>query len=731
MNKLAINAVFSQTAMDNDAEELIRIIWIDQSEKYMQYVSLSKDVAMLHPIKVEKFKELVDNGFLGEAVDPFARIIDEENIPESYKAIRDKKWQVVSLIWDRNKERALLKMERPKLFEEAAKLFNVHPMEVRRMMSRFWQRGMIPNALLPDYDKRGSKGRQKAETPNKRGRPREYYASDSEIQGINVTEDLKGKIRNVIDLFYLSKKKPTIKDTYQQLLSRHFSDVKYEDGVRKHVIWEAARIPSYHQFYYWFKQFTDITSTVLRRDGDREFALKFRELLGDTEAESFGPGFKYQIDATIADVYVVSVKNPNYIIGRPVLYMVMDIFSRLIVGIYVGVEGPSWVGAMMALDNVIADKVEFCKNYGVDIAPEDWPASLLPERLLADRGEFEGKCPEGMIANLGISLENTPPYRGDLKGIVERHFRTTNDRIKTRLPGAVRKAMKERGGPDYRLDAKLNIDEFTRIMLAEVRRHNKSVMEQYSKSIFEIRDSVEPIPLSIWNWGKQNRRCGFVARNRDFVRISLMPKENATITRQGIRFHNIYYSCDLAIKEGWFINPKRSSIKVAYDPRKLSHIYIPDANGQGFTKCYPVANSKDFGNMTFGDYMMLKKYLEEEKALLKPSKNQLEIDIDAEIRKIVKQAKNKVQREDLDLNKSERLRNIHENRERERNERREQESFELGAKSFAQSGVKNYEDKKGKMIEFNDVQRKNQSDYEDEILELLKRERNERIAREK
>lgn len=148
MNEFVINAVFCKTALENEAKELVRIIWIDPNERYVQYVSLTKEVAMPHPIKIIKFKELVENGFMIEARDPFAKIIDEESIPDSHKAIRDKKWQIVSFIWDRNKERVLLKMERPKLFEEAAKLFHVHPMEVRRMMSRFWQRGIIPNALL-------------------------------------------------------------------------------------------------------------------------------------------------------------------------------------------------------------------------------------------------------------------------------------------------------------------------------------------------------------------------------------------------------------------------------------------------------------------------------------------------------------------------------------------------------------------------------------------------------
>lgn len=730
MSEIAINTVFCKTT--EPPEHLIRIIWIDANREYLQYVSLSQKVSMPHPIKVVKFEELINNDFLAQVPDAFARVIDEEQILAHYKSIRDAKWKIIQFIWDRNKEKSLLKQERPDLFAEAAKLFNVHPMEVTRMMSRFWQRGMIPNALLPDYYKRGSRG---LDTKIKRGRPRLYVPVDVDSSaGINVTEDLKQKIQEVIDLFYLTKQKPTIKDAYQQLLVRYFSDVKYEDGKRKHIVWSTEKVPTYHQFYYWFNKFTDAKTTILRRDGDREFALKYRELLGDTSAETFGPGFKYQIDATIADVYLVSVKNPDYIVGRPVVYIVMDVFSRLVVGMYVGIEGPSWLGAMMALDNVVADKVEFCKDYDVKITPEEWPSTLLPERLLADRGEFEGYCPEGIIANLGISLENTPPYRGDLKGIVERHFRTTNDRIKTRLPGAVRKVMKERGTPDHRLDATLNIDDFTKIMILEVKRHNKSVLEHYNKSMFEIHDSVEPVPIKIWDWGTKNRRCGFVARDRDFVRLSLMPKESATITRQGIRFHGLFYTCDLAIKEGWFINPKKSSVKVAYDLRRISNIYIPANAGNGFTKCFPVPNSEDFGDMSFDDYDMLQKYLAEEKMFLKPDKTQIEIDTDQAIQEVVRKAKNKAKqtKKDINISNNERVKGIRANREQERNERRKSEGFELKSeKERNQSQFQ--ESQKGEIVNFpdGDTPRKTQKDYEDEILDLLNRERNERRGRKK
>ena len=82
--------------------------------------------------------------------------------------------------------------------------------------------------------------------------------------------------------------------------------------------------------------------------------------------------------ALIADIYLVSRMNRHKIIGRPVLYIVIDVFSRMITGIYIGLEGPSWVGAMMALANTASEKQAFCKKFGHSIEPEEWPCHHLP-----------------------------------------------------------------------------------------------------------------------------------------------------------------------------------------------------------------------------------------------------------------------------------------------------------------------------------------------------------------
>ena len=111
-------------------------------------------------------------------------------------------------------------------------------------------------------------------------------------------------------------------------------------------------------------------------------------LLSGTLKEVRGPAARYYIDSTLLDVYVVSRFNPNRIIGRPTLYLVVDAFSRLIAGFYPGLEPPCWVGAMLALWNCNPDKVALCAKYGISIAPEWWPTGYMPLHLMGDRGEL-------------------------------------------------------------------------------------------------------------------------------------------------------------------------------------------------------------------------------------------------------------------------------------------------------------------------------------------------------
>ncbi|MCO4191405.1 transposase, partial [Proteus terrae] len=76
-----------------------------------------------------------------------------------------------------------------------------------------------------------------------------------------------------------------------------------------------------------------------------------RPLSSTATSQALGPGSRYEIDATIADIYLVDHHDRQKIIGRPTLYIVIDVFSRMITGFYIGFENPSYVVAMQAFVN--------------------------------------------------------------------------------------------------------------------------------------------------------------------------------------------------------------------------------------------------------------------------------------------------------------------------------------------------------------------------------------------
>lgn len=98
------------------------------------------------------------------------------------------------------------------------------------------------------------------------------------------------------------------------------------------------RKPTYRQFRYYAEKELDFFKLARVRNPDR-YNKEWRPLLGSSTAESIGPGSRFQIDATIADVYLVSRADPRKIAGRPVLYMLSDQFSHMIPGFLYGVRG--------------------------------------------------------------------------------------------------------------------------------------------------------------------------------------------------------------------------------------------------------------------------------------------------------------------------------------------------------------------------------------------------------
>ena len=715
---IEINSVYKY--VDDVSKERIRVI--DMIDDYIYIVNIDGATSMPRKELIETIVQEITTEKLVAIKDPFARIIDEKNLSELQISKRENDWKIILKFWNPNKMGLLEKKYRNKIFEEISEQAGISVPKVKKLFSRYWQRGMNKNALLPDYINSGARGKERKLADVKVGRPRKVDYEGESIKGINITDEVKQHFQLSINKYYRNNKKISLKETYIFMLRDFYSDSYKENNEIKHKVWDKSRIPTYTQFYYWFRKNEDIKKDITFRESEKEFNLKHRELLSNSKQETDGPGTRFQVDATIADVYLVSSLNRNRVIGRPIVYAIIDVFSRMITGIYVGLEGPSWIGAMMALDNMICDKAEYCKKYGIYIKPEQWPCKHLPEIIIADRGEFEGYSVENLINNLDVKIENASPYRGDLKGIVERSFRTTNEKIKHTTPGAIQKEFRKRGDRDYRLDATLTLEEFTKIYINIVLHHNSKLIDKYPMDKEMIEDEIVPTPLQLWKWGMENRKGRLKTVDREVLRLNILPRGKASISRAGIRFKGLYYSSDKAIKEQWFINNNVRSIDIVYDPRNMNSIYIPYDNGLSYDECYLISTSLQYKDCILEEIIFNQELMSELKEKEEKEQNQNKVDLEKEIEEIVVQAK-KAKQKDIDYNKSsaEKLKGIKKNRMVEKELNREDESFKLGQENNIENN------KIAEVIELiKPDEETKECNGDKRLLEMIKRKRNEK-----
>uniref|UniRef100_UPI003F498E8E Mu transposase C-terminal domain-containing protein n=1 Tax=Niallia taxi TaxID=2499688 RepID=UPI003F498E8E len=639
--------------------------------------------------KKELYSNLIEEIQQGELLlisDPFAKVIIDSELSDLRIQKRDEGWSIIQHYCLEHMEALLQKGGREKKIKEIADESGTSSTKIKKLLSRYWQRGMTKNAMLPDYSNSGGKGKTKTLNKAKVGRPRKVSISNEYQTGINITDEVKVQFEHAINKYYRASNNYSLKDVYNFILHDFYSDRYKENGEMKYRIWDATRIPSYHQFYYWFKKLEDPKKDIQFRKSTKEYELKYRPILSDSKSETNGPGTRFQVDATIADIYLVSSLDVNKVIGRPVIYAVLDVYSRIITGLYVGLEGPSWIGAMMALDNMIADKVEFCKQYGIDITPEQWPTHHLPEIIIADRGEFEGYSVENLINNLNLKIENTTAYRGDLKGIVERKFRTFNGKVKQKAPGAIQKEYRERGDQDYRLNATLNLKEFTSLIITMALYHNQKVIDKYPVEKEMVADGLVPTPINLWNWGIQNRKGRLRKVDRNVLRLNVLPRGKATVSRAGIKFKNLLYGSRQAIEEQWYLKLKNRSLEIVYDPRHIEKIYIPHDNGMDFETCILLEPSQQYKGDFLEEIVFQQQLRNELEEMERTNQIQLTVNTDAALEEIIKKAvKNKKQSFNQPTSKKAKIAAIRDNKDVEKQLNRETEKFDLSPNKVSEA----------------------------------------------
>lgn len=569
--------------------ELYRILCLKDCVVWIQ---LNTNKGMPKTLLEIQLSDFMNQGRLVRHEDPYEYLKYEEPLADSiYVEKRDKAFSIIEpIVADEN----CFDTEcRARLINKVAKFRNIQTTIIYRILRKYWQRGQIVNALLPEYKNCGGKGKSRSGSGTGKAGPKRRNTT---IQGTRVTPEVERMFQAVIKRDVLKPEPFTLVKAHENTMSlykQHYPKAQKDDG------------PTHRQFSYYFKTNYRQPSIIEAQTDTGVYLKDVRPLKSTATSSVLGPGSRYEIDATIVDIYLVDENDREKIIGRPTLYVVVDVFSRLIAGFYIGFENPSYVVAMQAFYNACVDKVAICKEFEIDISEDDWPAIGLPDAILADRGELMSNQVTSLIESYNVRIENAPPRRGDAKGVVERSFQTIQAEFKPYAAGVVQGSrIKKHGEEDYRLKANLTIRELTKIILHSIIYRNKyHELKKYDRDV-GLPTDIPSVPLELWRWGIQNRTGSLRAAEPDALKVALMPRESVSVSSLGISMFGMYYSGSEVLRQGWLHRSSKvdrpQNLKAAYDPASADTIYLfPVSGARTYWICTLTDSSRRFRGFTF------------------------------------------------------------------------------------------------------------------------------------
>lgn len=387
--------------------------------------------------------------------------------------------------------------------------------------------------------------------PDKRGRKQGTRLLDPKQEAI---------IQLTIEEIYLSKQRQKPQDVVDEVMRRcRLAQIKapHANSVRHRVL----EINPAHS---------------LRRRGQRDIARnKYAAIQGSFPGGEH-PLSVVQIDHTPADIILVDEVNRKPI-GRPWLTIAIDVYSRMVVGVYITFERPSVNSVGICLARAICPKREFLAAREV---PGDWPVWGVMSAVYSDNGkEFRGGVLQRACEEYAIDLQYRPVTLPHFGGIIERLMGTMANEVR-KLPGTTFSNTQQRRGYDSEKEAALTLREFEKHILDFIvnvyhqKQHSHlgmSPLKKWSQGIVGTPDlpgvGIMPVP-----------------QDQEKLLLDFMPFYMRSVQQYGVQIDNIsYYDpvLDPYINAPDPDNPKaKREFLVRRDPTDISKVFFMNpANG--------------------------------------------------------------------------------------------------------------------------------------------------------
>lgn len=271
---------------------------------------------------------------------------------------------------------------------------------------------------------------------------------------------------------------------------------------------------------------------------------------------------RVEIDHTPLKIVVGTEAGP---LGQPWLTVLVDYYSRLIVGFCIGFEPPSYAVIMESLRHAILPKTYVRERY--PSITNDWPCFGIPSKLVCDRGsDLTSKDLENAAFQLGIELDFMPPRTPNFKGTVESFFDSLNDQLLSSLPGRTFRSWERRAdydpddGPLLPYATLVEIIHLHLIDVHSQQRHpaaTKSRLAMWQESAVEFPPAIPTSP--------------------DELLVLLSKTVERSLSARGIELAGMFYTSNelMALRAELAANNINSDrLTVRYNPWDLGTVWV-------------------------------------------------------------------------------------------------------------------------------------------------------------
>lgn len=463
----------------------------------------------LYTMSLDRFEHAIRRGEVVEVsvLEPVSRLKAPSQLAGRRLAIFERRLPLLQAMADPVLLGKLLSDEsRPGCIDLLCREYQREPREIRTLFERLLAFGLEPaRAAVTGHDQCGKKANRDYKV--KQGRPRRVVKTDHapEWSGVNMDAVQRRNIRIFLQSGYNASN--TSEQNFQSFKARFaVKQIQFLEGGR--VAREMApdnQFINTRQFRYAIQVARRELAENLKLERLKEITPRSaRVSIGHAREGVFAPGQRLIIDSTVADVYLVCSWDRTRIIGRPFIYVVIDAATSLIVGFHITLQPPSAQQAKAALFTAMTSKQAILSSFDLGAYAELMPIAPRPSELMFDRAELLSLAGREMGKTMSCRLIIPPAYQPEWKGIVERHFGILNDLVIHWLPGSTKGRRRERGEKDVRLDAVLNLAEFTKLIVMGFLLWNLRGRPSIKATPEYLAADLPPAPVDIYGWGLEH-----------------------------------------------------------------------------------------------------------------------------------------------------------------------------------------------------------------------------------